>query len=295
MKQVIMVTGNGKFDILQQTINVLDDPDIDFFVYVNNKRKFPELKTKLSKIKYVKGNKVKWGHFSEIKAELTLIREALKYNYEYYHFININDFPLMDKNYFKKYFSSKPIKLGFSEYLEKCELWEIQHNYPLKFINLQRKVFPGLYVRIVNVFGKILNTNRINDKKIIEKGFPYFSLPRKYVERIANFGNIDLFKNTLDGHEFFNQIILKDLKPDNYSVENSIYSRKYRMMRSAAQASRLVNYLRKDNFNWFYFPEYKYDKNDFRYLREKTNYDLAFVHTIKSGEKPLLIFKEKGE
>lgn len=295
MKQVILVSGNSKFDILQQTIDVLDDSDIDFFVYIDKKRKKPTLKSSLSKITFVEGEKENWGHFSEIQAEVDLIKSALKYNYEYYHFINANDFPLMDKNYFKKYFDNKPIKLGFQEYVEGEEFWEMQHYYPFKHISLTKNMLSGIYVKIINLFGNIFKVHRVNDECKIEKGFPYFSLPKVYVEKIANYQNIKLFKNTLDGKEFFNQMILKELKPENISSSNSIYSRKYIMMRSALNAARLVNYLKVDNFNWFYVPEYKYNKNDFKYLKERINRDIAFVHTIKSGEEPLLIFNKKGE
>lgn len=291
MKQAIMVIGNKKFDILQQTIDVLDDADINFIVYFNKNTKEPKLNSKYSKIEFVKGNKVKWGHFSEIQAELKLIKAALKGNYEYYHLINGNDFPLMDKNYFKNYFSNKPIKLGFLEYLEKCEYWKFQHYYPLKNINLQKNISSGIYGKIVNLFGVMLNIHKIDNDNDIEEGFPYFSLPKKYVEKIVNYKKTKLFKNTLDGQEFFNQMILRDLKPSDLTVSNSIYSRKYRMMKSAEQASRLANYVKVDNFNWFYLPEYEFKENDFGYLRKQINKDLAFIHTIKPGENPLRIFK----
>ncbi len=289
-----MVTGNGDFNILQQTIEILDDVDIDFLVYVSGKSELPKLKSKFSKVRLIEGSIIKWGQFSEIQAELILIRKALQYNYDYFHLINLNDFPLMDKKHFKKFFSNKPIKIGFSEYLEKFEFWQIQHKYPFKFIDLQKNVIPGIYVRLVNVIGRLFNVNKIKDPQKIEKGFKYFSLPRKYVEKINSFSEVELFNNTLDGMSFFNQMVLKELKPDDFSVNNSIYSRKMRIMKSAQMASRLVNYLRVDNFNWFYFPEYKYSEKDFALLRNEVNKNIAFVHSVKSGERPISIFQRKG-
>lgn len=72
MKHAVCVIGYGnQANILQKTINVLDDKDIDFFIHWDARYKIPSLQSNLSTIYFVKNRiAVKWGGQSQIAATL---------------------------------------------------------------------------------------------------------------------------------------------------------------------------------------------------------------------------------
>jgi hypothetical protein len=290
MKQAILVMGNGSYDILQQTVNILDDIDIDFYIYIYKRNKKPNIKSNYSKINFVSGDyKIKWGTFYELLAEKQLIDSSVNSDYEYFHFISSGDFPLMNKNYFKKYFSTKPIKLGFVEFLTNRDKLMIRQYYPIQSIGFDKTFISFIYVKFVTLFSYLFHIERENYTSL-KKGFPFFSLPKEYVLQIAKYNDFSSFEKTIDSKKYFVQTVLKDLDSQKNFEDNTIYSNDYIMMRTAKKASRLVNYLRTNQLNWFYAPSYEYNQNDFDELKSLLNLDYAFVHSIKSGSNPSIIF-----
>lgn len=70
IKHVILVEGHGdNADVLQKTIEILDDYDIDFIVHWDKKYRRPVLKSKKSEIIFVKPIEVYWGSFSQVVVE----------------------------------------------------------------------------------------------------------------------------------------------------------------------------------------------------------------------------------
>ena len=110
MKHAILVIGYGNHaDILQQTLQVLNDGDIDFYIHWDKRYPLPSLNFKNSnrKIVLLKNRiAVKWGSYSQIKALLLLLNSFNYTDYDYIHLISSNDLPLMTADYFKNYFSS---------------------------------------------------------------------------------------------------------------------------------------------------------------------------------------------
>ena len=108
MKHAIMVIGFGNdASVLQKTISILDDKDIDFFIHWDIRYKEPILNSKKSKIIFIKNRvKAKWGSYMLIKATLNLMKDVTKHKkkYDYVHLISCNDLPLMTASYFKNYF-----------------------------------------------------------------------------------------------------------------------------------------------------------------------------------------------
>ncbi|GAA6113581.1 hypothetical protein AP1H75_12480 [Apilactobacillus apinorum] len=273
MKQAILVINRGRFDVLQKTIEMLDDYEIDFFIYGNNN---DSLVSNKSRLFFVGNKKINPQTYCELLEEKTLIKKALENNYDYFHLISSDDLPLMDKFYFKKYFSNMPIKLGFVEKSDVLDLTSLSFYYPFNNFNYESKFISFLFVKLCMAVNHILKINRINDSNVI-KGCPYFSLPRKYVESL-NDANISSYKWTINPKNFFAQTVLLEFKEDYPSY--TIYSSRYNLMKAYTEASRLSNFLKLEKTNWFDELDYKYNEQDIEFLKSKFNTEYAFVHSI---------------
>lgn len=114
IKHAILVEGHGdNTDVLQKTIEILDDYDIDFIIHWDKKYRRPVLKSKKSEIIFVRPIEVYWGSFRQVVVEKKLFMEAYVRKYDYVHLISSVDIPLMDVEYFKSFFK-KEVYIGFS-------------------------------------------------------------------------------------------------------------------------------------------------------------------------------------
>lgn len=279
MKQAILVMNNGGFDTLQNTISLLDDKDIDFYIYAKDKGR---LTAKNSKLNFVGSNKkVHSQTFAELVEEKKLIHDALKGDYEYFHLISSKDFPLMDKNYFKDYFSKKPVKLGFVEVIDVLDFKLLSFYYPFNNFNYKRLWTSFLFVKLCMLVNYIFGVNRISHDDVVQ-GCPYFSLPRKYVIKLDE-QNIKGYSRTINPKNFFAQTALKNLKPSN--PEYTIYSSRFNLMKSYNDSSRYVNYLRTEKVNWFDENAYQFSDADKDELGRVINSDYAFAHNVTDSEK----------
>ncbi|MCT6850824.1 MAG: hypothetical protein M3001_09640 [Staphylococcus epidermidis] len=284
MKQAILVMNNGGFDTLQQTIKLLDDKDIDFYVYSKSTIK---LKAKESKIFFVGNNKkIHSQTFKELLEEKKLIDQALNGDYEYFHLISSNDFPMMSKSYFKKYFESKPIKLGFVEKTDTEDYQSLSFYYPFNNFNYSRVFIAFIFVRMCMALNHILHIKRITSDSVF-KGCPYFSLPRTYVEKLAK-QKIDNYRYTINPKNFFAQTTMKNLKKNN--PEYTINSSRYNLMKAYNDSSRYVNYLKTEKNNWFDEKPYKFTSKDKIELKKIINTQYAFVHFVGDSDKLKSLF-----
>ncbi|KPN79302.1 hypothetical protein RZ56_10050 [Apilactobacillus kunkeei] len=286
MRQAILVMNNGGFDTLQQTINLLDDKDIDFYIYAKNDG---SLTAKNSKLNFVGCNKkVHSQTFAELVEEKLLINQALKGDYEYFHLISSNDFPLMNKQYFKDYFASKPVKLGFVEFADSQDHNSQNFYYPFNNFNYQRLWSAFLFVKICMLLNHIFGVERIASKDVV-KGCPYFSLPRKYVTELDE-QKVDNYRYTINPKDFFAQTALKDLKTDN--PEYTINSNRFNLMKAYSASARYANYLRRKKLNWFDEKAYQFSDADKDELKDAVNSDYAFAHNVRDAKDLTSLLKD---
>lgn len=261
MKHAIMVMGYGiEAPILQQTINILDDKNIDFFIHWDKRYPYPKLNIKKGKIYFLKDRiNVNWGSFSQIEAELLLLKEVHTKNiYDYMHLISCNDLPLMSAEYFKKFFLDKKNYLGFQHGLSKENYRRIEFYYPNDIDFRKHKTIR----KIFTCFNKIFRVNRLKNynKDYIEKGPNWFSISTEYIPMILNYKNISLFENSLCGDELFVQSILRNLKQVTHD-NNSNY-----------QAARYIDWQRGN--------PYIFGVEDIPELKRVLNSRYAFVRKI---------------
>lgn len=272
MKHAIMVMGFGDdASVLQETINVLDDEDIDFIIHWDKRFNLPELHSNKSNIIFIPRIRVNWATDLQTRAEILLFKYVYNSDthYDYCHLISANDIPLMDANYFKDFFKAGSHYLGFVDYLEKDFIERMKYYYPIRHLDVKWK--KGKYLNIVRHINKLFKVNRLKNKHI-EKGCNWFSMDVKYLKKLTNLDNFNMFKHTFASDEFYVQTILYYLKPDNYTKKYNYLSDTERMNRSSRMALRYIDWHRGD--------PYVFSGDDVSELKRKKNTKYAFVRKV---------------
>lgn len=276
MKHAIMVMGFGNdASVLQETINVLDDENIDFVIHWDKRFELPNLTSNKSDIIFIPRIKVNWATDLQTKAEISLFRYVFNSNvkYDYCHLISANDIPLMDVDYFKNFFESGSHYLGFVDYLEDRFEKRMKYYYPIRHLNIKRKKY--LYLKFVEFLNKLFKVNRIKDKNI-EKGCNWFSMDTKYLKPLVSEDKFSMFKRTFASDEFYAQTLLSNLKPENLSEKYNYLSDSERMNRSSDMALRYID--------WHRGCPYVFGINDLEELKSKKNTKFAFVRKVYDSE-----------
>lgn len=271
MKHAICVMGYGdQASVLQKTVDILDNKNIDFFIHWDARYEIPKLYSKLSKIVYVKDRiPVKWGDQSQIQATLILLKLVQKHLvYDYVHLISCNDIPLMTSKYFVNYFTRETY-IGFDDHFTANILKKrLGFYYPLNIDFRKHR----LVVKAEELGNMVLNINRIKRHSNInfKKGANWFSIKSKYIPEILNFDN-SIFMHGYCADELFIQTILgrfEDKEPnkkDNY------------------QAARYID--------WNRGTPYIFTSKDIDELRSKVNTEFAFARKVNDSSIVDAIFR----
>lgn len=271
MKHAIMVIGFGNdASVLQKTISILDDKDIDFFIHWDIRYKEPILNSKKSKIIFIKNRvKAKWGSYMLIKATLNLMKDVTKHKkkYDYVHLISCNDLPLMTASYFKNHFK-REVYIGFQHPMTKKLIERINFYYPNNVDYRKHAMFRRLLI----LLNRLFRVNRLNDSDISElkKGSEWFSVKYKYILEILNSNKLNEFTYCLCGDEMFVQTILGRF--DNSKLDENQQSARY--------------------IDWNRGRPYVFNNKDVKELKNKKNTMYAFVRKVKNAEMADLIFDD---
>lgn len=109
MRHAFLVAAHHQFEILAKTLEILDDDDVDFFIHVDKKSgPLPVGLLKRccrhSEVRFIERRRVNWGGYSQIECTLSLMEEAAKNGYDYYHYISGVDLPIKPKSLILDYF-----------------------------------------------------------------------------------------------------------------------------------------------------------------------------------------------
>ncbi|WP_143437065.1 beta-1,6-N-acetylglucosaminyltransferase [Lactobacillus gallinarum] len=275
MKHAIMVIGYGEeAKVLQETINILDDKDIDFFIHWDKKYTKPILRKSKSKIYYISNPiSVKWGSSSLIKATIMLMEKVEKSPqcYDYAHLISSNDIPLMTKGYFKSFFT-KEAYIGFSRYDKKeygAILERVKFYYP---DNIDFRKHPIIY-NFCTLINKALHINRLNNYSNLHicKGSEWFSIKADLIKDILDYKYLSNFFHGNCADEIFIPTIFSDWKNTKIS-ENR-------------QAARYID--------WNRGTPYTFTLEDKNELNSKINTQYAFARKVVDPELPKCLFELK--
>lgn len=112
-KHAYLIMCHSNFRILEKLIGAIDDPRNDIYIHIDKKTVQAEqikncIKPKYSNVSYVDRIDVAWGGFSQIQAEILLMKAATKTYHDYYHLISGVDLPLKSQDEIHAFFDAKP-------------------------------------------------------------------------------------------------------------------------------------------------------------------------------------------
>ncbi len=212
-------------------LKCLDDENNDFYIHIDAKVKSFNKETiikgiKRSKIFFTERISVSWGGFSQIESELTLLKAALKGNYDYYHLLSGVDLPLKSKDEIFEFFEKNKGK----EFIHFCTpefssgesvISRVKYYYPLQEKAGRGNGLLNVPSKVLLKAQKLLGVNRLKDSGFeIKCGAQWFSITHnlaKYV--LDNESQINkLCKNGFCADEIFLQTLVW-----NSSFKENIY------------------------------------------------------------------------
>ncbi|WP_063698073.1 beta-1,6-N-acetylglucosaminyltransferase [Pediococcus inopinatus] len=214
-----MVIGYGDSSVLQETINVLDDKNIDFFIHWDKKSLLPQLKAKYSKIIFIKRIKLYWGTDTQVLTEQNLLKAVYKskQSYDYVHLISSADMPLMTKEYFKSYFS-KDVYIAFMDNIPVQVKQRIDWYYPFRNVNVRNSFGVRCILNPCRKINSFFRIKRIKNDSIIEKGTNWYSMKASLIKEVLEFPDFKMFLHSYLADELYMQTILRRFKPKNPAV-----------------------------------------------------------------------------
>lgn len=126
-KHAYLIMAHRTDDLLKTLLHMLDDDRNDIYLHMDrkcqnfNSEVFQSILTK-SHLVCTPRISVTWGGYSQIEAELILLREAAKKDhYQYYHLISGQDLPIQNQDYIHAFFEDHKGKefLGYDQSLHK--------------------------------------------------------------------------------------------------------------------------------------------------------------------------------
>src|SRR5690606_12039901 len=193
-RHAYLILAHNEFEVLQVLISLLDDERNDVYIHFDRKvKELPILDTSKSKL-YILSNRidVRWGHFSQIQAELELLKLSISNNkYSRYNIISGTHLPLVSQDIMHDYFNSNngkevflPIVYSENETYEKMKLYNffmksfIHSNRTLSIFS--QKVW-GLLLRLQ----KSLRISRREDV-VFKKASNWVSISHKAAVYLVN-------------------------------------------------------------------------------------------------------------
>lgn len=195
MKHAFLIIAHNNIRILNILIEMLDDYRNDIYLLIDKKSKIKQseiIPCKNSTLFNLERIDIRWGDYSQIKAELSLLKEAHKHdNYSYYHLLSGNDLPIKSQDYIHNFFKTHNGYefIGFAQGQKaKCDCYNkvMKYHFFTKYYKgpLLIKIF---FFIIRYIIEKIVNrvikrTEDINFKK----GCNWFSITNNCCEFILS-------------------------------------------------------------------------------------------------------------
>lgn len=251
-KHAYLIMVHNNYKILEYQIKMLDFYNHDLYIHVDKKCKdfnFDYFKNipKESNIYFLTDrNDVQWGHKSQIKTVLDLLRNSFPKSYCYYHLLSGVDLPLHSPNYLYNFFDCAEQRefVGFDNINPQKYDYRIKYyNFFVKFYK-KRRIFKNIYygkmirfliwninMLLINI-QKCFKVNRLKNKNwIIKKGSNWFSITHELVNIILNNEEeiMKMVNFSWCGDEMFLQTIFfnSNLYDDKYNSDSHDYNLRY--------------------------------------------------------------------
>lgn len=168
---------------LKRLLELLDYAENDIYIHIDSKYlnfEKNELKklVKESRLYFVKRTNVIWGDYSQVNAELVLLREAINNEkYAYYHLLSGEDLPIKSQKYIHHFFSEHSGKefINFQSEVFTFENRVRYYHLLQKYVGRGGFTFINFLEKTLLYFQKIIRINR-SKNIFFQKGANWFSI-----------------------------------------------------------------------------------------------------------------------
>ena len=236
-KHAYLVIAYNDWSLLSKLLICIDDPRNVIFIHVDKKSNFSSSEiytTQNAECIYIPRQKVAWGGYSLIAAELALLEAAIKHECDYYHLISGQDLPIKSQDYIHDFFdnqSGENSYIGFSpkDVYSKMAMDRLgQYHFLQEAIGRNSGIWISFLYRLERISLSIqrkLMVNRVAHYPFqICKGTNWFSINHelaKYV--VSRKRDIEkYFKNSFCADELFLQSISQDSPFRDKIINNTL-------------------------------------------------------------------------
>lgn len=222
MKHAYLILIHTNFKIINKLIEFLDDEDNDFYILIDKKVKdsFENLitaKPNFSKVFQVKRIPIFWASYSNLYAQMLLLKASINKGYSYFHYMQGSDFPIKSKQYIKEFFKQNNgknfIDFDTGWYEDGKRKVNNYHFFVNNRFYRNSIILKGLDHVIINL-QKNINHKRKNDK--IYSGSALWSIT-------SDFGNYILLNEDYLKHRYKHTIAA-----DEVFIQTLIYNSEFR-------------------------------------------------------------------
>lgn len=278
-KHAYLIIAHNNLRILNILLELIDDPRNDIYLLIDKKSKLKNTdlyickQSNLFRLKPIIN--IRWGHFSQIEAELYLLKEAnRKENYAYYHLLSGSDLPLHTQdeihNFFIEHNGTEFIGFASGEENEQdCNRKVMLYHF---FPHYRRsKRFKKFFLRTLSKISEVCVNAILKRKREIyfKKGCNWFSITNdccKYILSKEKFIR-KRFRYTLCADEIFLQSL----------VFNSEIYNKCMMSSEYIGSMREIDWNRGRPYTWTINDKEQLDKSHKLFARKfsETQMDIA--------------------
>lgn len=236
VKHAYLIMCHNNFQLLKKLLILLDDERNDIYLHIDKKSKVFDCQELLScvkdsSLKLLKRINVNWGGYSQIEAELMLLKEATQKEHSYYHLLSGVDLPLKTQNEIHNFFEENSEKEFVSiddvtndDIIERIGKYYFFQDYIGRNIGYRSALLEHLESFSLKI-QSVLNIKReaLNSMEIF-KGTNWFSITHKFAIYLLSKEN-DIRKNFKFGlcaDELFLQTIIMNSAFRNNLVNDSL-------------------------------------------------------------------------
>lgn len=230
-KHAYLIMAHNKLNELTNLIECIDYDSNDIYIHLDKKWKLSkeeiqriEKTAKKSDIYFIKNRiNVKWGTYTQIECEMSLLKESLKKGYQYYHLMSGVDMPLKKQVEIHNFFAQNAGKEFVHYDSNKIDSTAYERVSKYHFFVSRSN---GLIGKGVNQISRVLQKgiDRIGKYDIeFQKGANWFSITNDLAQYVLNKEkNIKkIFKYSRCGDEMFLQTIVINSRFKDKLVQNN--------------------------------------------------------------------------
>ena len=230
MKIAYLISAHNNFEHLGKLIKALDDKNVIFFIHVDKKVDMPKKILGNNKIVFIQRIKVWWGGWSHVEAIINLIKEAIKFNADYYVLLSGTDYPIRPNSflYNKLKEGGEFINIIKGFHTHKPES-RIKYYWYDSFDRRNRRSLKTIFFLILERFQRIIITKNNYPFKEVFHGSTWWALSHNCVTYLLTFIKnnpkyVSFYKTSWDPDESFIHTIIGNSEFINECKNNLTYT-----------------------------------------------------------------------